>query len=91
MDFVVELHSANYLAAVEMRSTGESIRIIDYEPNLRGTLLEQRARFKASRGLVRRKFLSEPRGHRNMRGESPSSDMEFMISVIVLEIPTRYA
>ena len=63
----VEIHSE--LRYVEMHTTGEPTRIIYYGyPDLRGTLLEQRAEAKRNHDHIRRRLLFEPRGHYDMYG-----------------------
>ena len=57
------------IRTVEMHTTGEPTRII-YEgyPDLRGTLLEQRAQAKTGYDHIRRRLMYEPRGHYDMYG-----------------------
>ena len=57
------------IRTVEMHTTGEPTRIV-YEgyPDLRGTLLEQRAQAKRDHDHIRRRLMYEPRGHYDMYG-----------------------
>ena len=57
------------IRTVEMHTTGEPTRIV-YEgyPELRGTLLEQRAQAKKDHDHIRRRLMYEPRGHYDMYG-----------------------
>ncbi len=57
------------IRTVEMHTSGEPTRII-YEgyPDLKGTLLEQRAQAKRDHDHIRRRLICEPRGHYDMYG-----------------------
>ena len=57
------------IQCIDMHTTGEPARIvISGYPDLRGTLLEQRAEAKAKHDHIRRRLLLEPAGHFDMYG-----------------------
>ena len=57
------------ISCIEMHTTGEPTRIVyDGYPDLKGTLLEQRAQAKAKYDHIRLRLNWEPRGHFDMYG-----------------------
>jgi trans-L-3-hydroxyproline dehydratase len=66
---VSSLSAADPIHTVEMHTCGEPTRIIVKGfPELRGTLLEQRAEAKEKYNHLRKRLMWEPRGHREMYG-----------------------
>jgi trans-L-3-hydroxyproline dehydratase len=61
--------AARAIKCIDMHTTGEPTRIV-YQgyPDLKGTLLEQRALAKELYDDIRRSLMLEPRGHREMYG-----------------------
>ena len=70
MDTIIKAHNGKEtIECVDMHTTGEPLRIIvSGYPNLRGTLLEQRAEAKAKYDHIRRRLMLEPAGHFDMYG-----------------------
>jgi trans-L-3-hydroxyproline dehydratase len=57
----------NPVSCVDMHTTGEATRILyGGYPDLKGTLLEQRAQAKLHHDDIRKRLMFEPRGHDEM-------------------------
>ena len=70
MDFPIPLdHGMRSIRTVDMHTIGEPTRIVfEGYPEIRGTLLEQRAAAQAKHDHIRKTLMLEPRGHREMYG-----------------------
>src|SRR6187402_2556894 len=82
MEFPIKLDGqSTMIHCVEMHTTGEPTRII-YKgfPELRGSLLEQRAEAKASHDNIRAQLILEPRGHWDMYGAVLRQQTELVAS-----------
>jgi trans-L-3-hydroxyproline dehydratase len=78
---VSSLSAADPIHTVEMHTCGEPTRIIvEGFPELRGTLLEQRAEAKEKYDHLRKRLMWEPRGHREMYGAILIKDTEMVES-----------